>query len=342
MLKGYRILDFSFYLPGPYASKRLAEMGAEVIKVEPPEGDPARSLGGGHVFTANNRGKKSIQVDLKNKDEIERLKELITGTDVILESFRPGILDRFGLGYESVKRIKKDIIYCSLRGYSTVSERRHQGSHDLNYLALSGLLSQMADLENAPIHPTLTLADQIGGIKASESIIAALLHKERTGVGANIEVSILDAAIDLMNNHFQYFHNSKRDNGIPELDGLNPRYAIYETLDNRHMVLAALEDKFWSNFCKGMKLSSFDLAQREMKDIFRMKTFEEWTRFGILHDCCLTPVLSIEEVYSQQIQNSTDAGGITLSSLNPFPSLGEHNELLLGESFFQEQLKKGE
>ncbi|WP_433751205.1 CaiB/BaiF CoA transferase family protein [Falsibacillus pallidus] len=342
MLKGYRILDFSFYLPGPYASKRLAEMGAEVIKVEPPEGDPARSVGGGHVFSANNRGKKSIQVDLKNDKEIERLKKLITGTDVILESFRPGILDRFGLGYESVKRIKENIIYCSLRGYSAVNERRHQGSHDLNFLALSGLLSQMADADHSPIHPTLTIADQVGGIKASESILAALLHKERTGEGAHIEVSILDAAIDLMNNHFQYFNYSKRHNGIPELEGLNPRYAIYETLDNRHVALAALEDKFWSNFCKGMNLSSFNPAQGELKAIFRMKTFEEWTRFGILHDCCLTPVLSIEEVYSQQIKNSIAPDGKSFSSLNPFPSLGEHNELFLGESIFHEQIKEGE
>ncbi|HEX5564154.1 MAG TPA: CaiB/BaiF CoA-transferase family protein, partial [Sporosarcina sp.] len=249
MLEGIKILDVTYYLPGPYASMRLAEMGADVIKVEPPEGDPARTLSGGVVHRANNKGKQFRFLDLKSEVGKEEMLELIRGTDVLIESFRPGVMERLGFGYKTCAAYNPGLIYCSMTGYGQTGPIAECGSHDLNYMALSGLLSQLTDQQGHPIHPRNTIADYVGAMAVTEAILAALVQRGKTGKGAYLDVSITDALQAFQGTHRAYAEEGLSNRGIPEIDGSYVSYGIYETKDKRHVVLAALEPKFWRNFC---------------------------------------------------------------------------------------------
>jgi len=179
MLEGIKIIDFTNYLPGPYATLRLADLGAEIIKVEPPEGDPARNTGiskqgSGLVFLANNRQKKSITLNLKEKDGVETALKLIAHADVLIESFRPGVMEKLGLGFKAVQKVKPDIVYCSISGYGQKGLLSKLGNHDLNYMAVSGVLAQLKDKQGKPVHPSITIADYLGGFAANERILAGL------------------------------------------------------------------------------------------------------------------------------------------------------------------------
>lgn len=313
MLNGITIIDFTNYLPGPFATLRLAEFGASVIKVEAPEGDPARSMaikqnGEGIVFTANNREKRSIVLNLKEKDGREAALKLISQADAIIESFRPGVMQKLGLDYESVRDLNSGIVYCSLTGYGDRSSMSRLGSHDLNYMALSGALSQLKDSGHGkPVHPTITFADYLGGMAASERILAALLSKERTGKGSYHCISIAKTMNSIMGVHMLAEKETGYGQGLTELNGDVVSYAIYETQDGRYMSLAALEPKFWENFCVALqkpdwldahlsKTHHLNPVYVEMKSEFRSRTLKEWTEFSLAIDCCLTPVLEIGEL----------------------------------------------
>lgn len=189
-LENIRVLDITYYLPGPFSTMRLAEMGADVVKIEPPEGDPAFSMSGGAVHRANNRGKKILYLDLKSSHGKDELAKQILHADVLLESFRSGVMERLGFGYENVKEMNPLIVYCSMTGYGEDSPLANFGSHDLNYLALSGVLSQIVDTTGKPIIPKNTLADYTGGFAVSEAILAALVQRFRKGEGSKVQVSI--------------------------------------------------------------------------------------------------------------------------------------------------------
>ncbi|RNA70484.1 CaiB/BaiF CoA transferase family protein [Alteribacter keqinensis] len=312
MLKGIRVIDFSFYLPGPYATLRLGDLGAEVIKVEPPEGDPARNTGekkngDGLVFLANNRNKKSITLDLKTEEGQTAALLLIEEADVVIESFRPGVTSRLGIDYERAKEVNPGIVYCSISGYGQAGTASNLGSHDLNYMAVSGSLSQMKDKGGSPVHPTNTFADLFGGVTANERILAALVKKERTGEGEYVDLSLADSMVSLMTNHVIYEQETGRETGISLLDGELVCYSLYETKDGRYAALAALEKKFWTNFCDGVNrpdwISSHwstteesNTVFKEIQSLFAGKTLQEWTLFGLEHDCCLTPVLEPSEI----------------------------------------------
>lgn len=307
MLKGVRIIDFSNYLPGPYGTMRLADMGAEVIKVEPPNGDPARTASDGLVFRANNRNKKSMSLNLKDEEDVKRAQDLITKADVVIESFRPGVMERLGLSYEQVKIIKPDIIYCAITGYGQTSSMNHLGSHDLNYMALSGVLSQLKDEAGVPFHPTITFADLLGGIVISEKVIAALLQKEKIGKGTFIDLSLTDAMVSIMNTHVLIEQQTGNPYGVFELSGQVISYAIYETKDHRFVSIGALEPKFWRNFCKAINKEDWITAHmsktkeanevfKQLKALFKSRTLDEWTTFGLEVDCCLAPVLETGEL----------------------------------------------
>ncbi|OEH92931.1 CaiB/BaiF CoA transferase family protein [Bacillus solimangrovi] len=314
MLKGLRVLDFSHYIPGPYATMRLADLGAEVVKVEPLTGDLARNASGikeesGIVFDANNRNKKSITVNLKTNEGVHRIKELVKEADVVVESFRPGVMTKLGVGYEQAKKINPTLIYCSLSGYGQEGSLAHLGSHDLNYMALSGLLSQMKDKEGRPIHPTLTFADLVGGLAASEGILAALVRREREEKGAYVDAALLDSVIGFMNIHELLVKRTGKKTGMSLLDGTVVCYGIYETKDARYVSLAALEPKFWNNFCEAVdriewkgyqftKAIDDEEFYENMKKLFMEKTMEEWAKLGKRYDCCLTPVLEPGELNS--------------------------------------------
>lgn len=352
MLKGIRVLDFSIYLPGPYATMRLADLGAEVIKVESPTGDPAR-ITGKELFLANNRNKKSICLDLKKGDDQQIALHLICQSDVIIESFRPGVMERLGLGYENIKIRKPDIIYCSLSGFGQNSSMSAFGSHDLNYMSLSGVLSQLKDGKGKPVHPTTTFADLIGGISANEAILAALYQRGQTGQGQYLDISLTDVMISLMGNHVLIEKETGFQHGVTLLGGEIVNYAIYETCDHRYVSLAALELKFWKNFCVGVGKEEWISAHlskteesneifKELVQLFKSKPLQEWTTFSLEVDCCLTPVLEVGELSSHQYINERELlvnlNGITqvktqvtssLEEAAPPPKMGEHREEIL-------------
>lgn len=370
-LKGIVVLDFSHYIPGPFASLRLADFGAEVIKVEPPGGDLARSTLGPKdessvILETNNSGKKSIAIDLKKREGVEIIKSLIKKADVLIESFRPGVMKRLGLGYEEVREVNDKIIYCSISGYGQNGDRVQLGSHDINYMALSGVLSQFKDSSGKPVHPTITLADSLGGMAASESIVAALFHRERTGKGAYLDISLVDSLASLMNNHFVAEEQTGKMNGLTVLSGQMICYAIYETKDNRFVALAALERKFWENFCEAVGrpewldahhsfASDENPVFQELKQLFKSKTLKEWEKFGSEVDCCLTPIFNTNEAkhyFSKEDRKfvtnqdghlyvATRYDPEILTQRTPAPKKGEHTAEILKQMlhFSDEEIK---
>ncbi|WP_377890878.1 CaiB/BaiF CoA transferase family protein [Alkalihalobacillus sp. R86527] len=345
MLDGVRVLDFTQYLPGPYATQRLADLGAEVIKVEPPHGDPARHMAGGLVYEANNRSKESIAIDLKDEMKVNELIELIQTADVVIESFRPGVMKRIGLHYERIKQVKEDIIYCSLTGFGQEGPLAHLGSHDLNYQGLGGLLSQYCDGNGKPVQPTFTTVDYAGGIVASEKIAAALFQRERTGKGCFLDLALNDAVVSMLGTHAAYEVEKGKRDGPNFIDGHVVCYGLYETKDHRFVSLAALEPHFWNNFCQGVgrrewlphafSKSDGDI-HKEIIALFKDRTMAEWTSFGEQHDCCLFPVLEVREVIGhaygsarglvkkedERVHILTTPG----TKVKTSPQLGEHND----------------
>ncbi|RNF39244.1 CaiB/BaiF CoA transferase family protein [Planococcus salinus] len=303
-LRGVRILDVTYYVPGPYAGMRLAELGAEVIKIEPPGGDPARSMSGGHIHRANNHGKKIRTIDLKSPEGYKEMLELVAAADALIETFRPGVMKKLGLDYESLKIVKPDLVYCSLSGYGQLGPMASLGSHDLNYMALSGALDQLTDEDGRPVHPTNTFADFTGGLVASEKITAALLRKLLSGEGTHLDIPLAGVMAEFSGNHDAYEQAGISENGIPEIAGTRISYAIYETLDGRFVTLGALEDKFWRNFCtyagkphwKSWGAKQIGSPEhKEVVDFFKSKSWSEWYELSMQLDCCLAPVLKTHE-----------------------------------------------
>ncbi|WP_147533588.1 CaiB/BaiF CoA transferase family protein [Bacillus marasmi] len=370
MLSNIRILDFSNYIPGPFATLRLAELGAEVIKIESLTGDLARItevIGDkeGPVFRAMNRNKKSLAVNLKTAEGKEIVQQMIKKSDVIVESFRPGVMDKLGLGYEAVKELKQEIVYCSITGYGQEGDLSKLGSHDLNFLSLSGVLSQMKNSHGEPIHPTITFADYIGAFAASERILTGIISKQQTGKGSYHSISVTDVMTSIMVNHAVVAEETGFGQGLSVLNGTMISYAIYPTKDRRFVGFGALEFKFWENFCHavnrpewisahGTEANESNPVYLEVKDLFLQKTLEEWAAFGRGVDCCLTPILEINELKGYGNQNVYTAawgdeqvkmhGDLKQKNQTPPPKLGEHSidivSKLLDKS--EEQVKEWE
>ena len=362
MLEGIRIIDFTNYLPGPYATLRLAELGAEVIKIEPPGGDPARSTGVsqtdaiGPVFLGQNRGKKSVSLNLKSEAGRNAALKLIAGADAVIESFRPKVMEKFGLGYAEVKKLNPGVVYVSITGYGKGNPLAELGSHDLNYMAISGILAQLKDQAGRPIHPSNTFADFIGGMAAAERILAGLVSRLKTGEGSYHCLSLADAMVSLMTNHVLLEQQTGYPQGVSVLNGTIVSYGLYETSDGRYVSMGALEPKFWQNFCDGVGREDWVTAHfstadsdnpvyREIQELFKNKTFAEWIDFGQKVDCCLAPVLEVGElaefpyfrdreviydnpVGARQVKMYSDLGG---NSAAVPPAIGEHNDEVIKE-----------
>jgi crotonobetainyl-CoA:carnitine CoA-transferase CaiB-like acyl-CoA transferase len=355
LLQGLTVLDFSHYLPGPFATLRLSEMGAEVIKVEPPSGDPARSTGpqmngSGIVFEANNLRKKSVTLNLKHETGREIALGLIQEADVLIESFRPGVMKKLGLGYEEVLAVNPKLIYCSISGYGQDGMLSGLGSHDINYMALSGTLAQLKDESGKPVHPSNTFADFIGGMAANERILAGLVSRGLTGRGSYHSISITEVMASFMVNHIIVEKETGAENGINVLGGTVVSYSLYETKEGRFVSLGALEPKFWNHFCQGVGRPDWIPAQfsvqsmdnyvyREMTELFKSRNLEEWIEFGMKTDCCLAPVLETRELAKHPYfleKGSVLSGGqvrmhsgILAEEWTAAPEKGEHTEKVL-------------
>jgi crotonobetainyl-CoA:carnitine CoA-transferase CaiB-like acyl-CoA transferase len=373
-LQGIRVLDLSRMLPGPYCSMMLGDLGAEVIKVEEPKiGDPTRHTrplvdGLSAAFAQVNRNKKSIAIDLKQPEGRRLFLKLASTADCVLEQFRPGVVDRLGVGYKAVSEINPRVVYCSLTGFGQDGPHRERSGHDLNYLALSGVLGLTTDEQGKPVIPGVQVADLAGGMIAAFAILAALLARERTGRGQYLDVSMFDVMVSMLPvpaaHHFA--GTTIPVGGKYVLSGAYPFYNVYETRDQKFMTLGALEPKFWANFCRAVGRDDliarqFDDGERrenlfdEVRLIFNSRTQGEWIESMSGADCCCEPVLSMTEAFShaqtraremvraagRESLSVTDQLGFSYKLSNtppressPAPALGEQTDALLGELGF--------
>src|SRR5439155_13050144 len=258
-LSGIRILDLSRLLPGAYASQMLADYGADVIKIEEPgSGDYGRfmppQLAGGMslYFVAINRNKRSMTLNLKLQAGREIFLRMVRQADVVLESFRPGVMDRLGLGYEQLKEANPGIVYCGISGYGQDGPYRLRAGHDLNYAGYAGLLDYNRGPGGEPAMPPTQLGDLAGGsYMAVIGILAAVVGRAQTGEGRKIDVSMTEGVMSLLSLVAgAYLNTGKAPRpGHSRLDGGLPCYNIYEAKDGKYVTLAALEPKFWNTFC---------------------------------------------------------------------------------------------
>ncbi|GED52911.1 CaiB/BaiF CoA transferase family protein [Brevibacillus borstelensis] len=310
MLTGITVVDFSRHLPGPFCTMRLADLGAEVIKVEThPSGDPGRAMGprigeARAIFLSTNRNKQSVALNLRTGKGKELAYELARQADVVVESFRPGVMKLLGLDYERLSKSHPSIIYCSLTGYGQSGPMHQLGGHDLNFQAASGLLAAIRGEDGKPVAAEVPIADYAGGMYASEQICAALIRRYQTGQGAYLDISLVDALSSWMGMHVLCAQHAREEEMARFFKG-RLAYQIFETAEGKYVVLAALEEKFWLNFCRavgredwedlyGAGLDEHPHVYEEMKKLFLSRTQPEWGELGSEVDCCLTPVEEID------------------------------------------------
>lgn len=373
-LEGVRVLDLTRLLPGGLATQLLVDLGAEVIKVEEPGlGDYMRMApptvdGVSQSFILVNQGKKSIVLNLKETEGRELLYLLVPTADVVMEQFRPGVAKRLGVGYEDLRRLKEDIIYCSFSGYGATGPYRDRPGHDLNFDGLAGLL-HMGSVGGRPHLPAIPVADMASGILAAYAILAALLWRDRSGHGAFIDLSILDAAVHMnLMNMAEALAGHDPTPGQTFLTGLFPFYGIYETSDGRYLTIAAIEEKFWLRLCeilgrpdlKDMHTATGEYAlevRRILQEAFRERSLEEWDRLLSSEEVPYAPVLSVAEAlrdphlkergYVQEVQHAGKtfkalAHPIRWSPKGPArqgrpPELGQHTLSILKAVGVEEQ-----
>ena len=311
-LDGIRVVDLTRLLPGAYATKLLADRGAEVIKIEDPRGgDTMRTLGASY-FDALNRGKKSVTLDLRSPDAPAILHALVATADVSVDSFRPSTAVRLGVDAATLRRDHPRLVVASMIGFPRGSARAEQPAHDINYQALAGLL-------RPPMVPGPLVADIGAAMQTAIAILAAIVERQRTGVGSAIDVPLSEAARD-----WALFPSTG--------DFESACYALYETADGGWLALGALEEKFWRAFCARLERPDFVPLQHarrfdEIRAVMRTKTRDEWlARFeGV--DTCLTPV--------------ADRGSERAASAERAPALGEHtNEVLAAAGIRQPELAR--
>lgn len=311
-LEGIRVLDFSTLLPGPLATLVLAEAGAEVVKVERPgRGDEMRryepKLGESSVnFALLNRGKRSVAIDLKASGAVERLRPLLESADVLVEQFRPGVMDRLGLGYEAVAAVQPRIVYCSITGYGQWGPRSAVAAHDLNYVAETGLLALGAGPDGAPALPPALVADIGGGTyPALLNILLALRERDRTGRGCRLDVSMCDNLFTFM---YWALGNGLAAGRWPRpggelVTGGSPRYQVYRTADDRFVAAAPIEDAFWRRFCELVELPAEwrddardpEGTRRAVAERIRSAPAERWRQRFEGEDVCCSVVQTLQE-----------------------------------------------
>jgi crotonobetainyl-CoA:carnitine CoA-transferase CaiB-like acyl-CoA transferase len=252
LLAGVRVLDLSRLLPGPFCTLYLAQMGAEVIKIEEPNGgDYARSLSP-DLFAQVNRGKKSVTLDLKQGDDVERFKALVAEADVVIESFRPGVMDKLGCGYDTLKALNPRLVYASLTGYGQTGPYARRPGHDMNYRAYTGELHQTGVAGGAPTPGGFQVADLAGGaLTCAVGILGALLGVRSSGVGSFVDVSMMDGtlALQVMTLTTQRVMGAPLERGCDMLTGALPNYRVYRCADDRYVAVGAVEYKFFVQIC---------------------------------------------------------------------------------------------
>jgi crotonobetainyl-CoA:carnitine CoA-transferase CaiB-like acyl-CoA transferase len=359
-LYGIKVLDLTRLLPGAVCTLMLADMGADVVKIEDPNlGDYARWMppmheGLGVFFRSSNRNKRSMIIDLKNEAGQKLFYQLIEDADIVIEGFRPGVTERLNVGYHTLKVINPRIVYCSLSGWGQSGPYRDLSAHDANYLALNGVLGSMAN-------PQLLggqLADIGGSYVGVMGILAALFKRERTGEGDFVDVSLSESAMPFMFVQFVESLAAGLKGGNGTLTGLAAFYNVYKSSDGKALTLGAIEPKFWQNFCnivghpewiaKHQDLGEQETLKQVLGELFKTKTAQEWHDLLADTDCCFAVVIPPEaSIHDPQIQARSMAGidkdGIPWMrspvrlvnddtfSLGDVPQHGEHTDEILEE-----------
>ena len=369
-LDGVRVVDLTRLLPGPFATLILADLGADVVKVEDPRGgDPVRwfqpMLGPmGAIFASINRNKRSIALDLKGDEGGALLADLLATADVLLESFRPGVLARLGFPDERLSREFPRLIVCSISGYGQTGPAVADAGHDLTYIARAGVLHPTGTRDGRPVIPGFQLADLAGGaLYAVAGVLSALLQRDRGRGAARIDVSMAEGALTFLLPGLAALSAGAAyaGPGAEMLTGALPCYQVYGTKDGRHMALGALEPKFWERFCDAAGLRHLrndghaggeraQAVQDEVAARFRERTQAEWYALLADVDCCCVPVARPDEVDADPLFLERDvffpiehpgvgpvrhvATPLTpadRSGFRPPPTLGEHTAELLAE-----------
>lgn len=364
---GVRVVDLTRLLPGPFATMLLADLGAEVIKIEAPQGgDYARwtppiveSADGGYgaFFESVNRGKKSVALDLKSPDGLAIARSLIQSADVVVESFRPGVMARLGLDQESLRDANPALIYVSISSYGQTGPLRLRAGHDINFMARSGALGLAGPSGQPPGIPAVQVGDLAGGaLYAAFAVAAALFRRERTGNGATLDLSMTEGVLSLMGPALSIYGatGTAPPRGGDTLTGGLPCYRVYETSDGGHIAVGALEPKFWAQVVQALGHPEWaadglvmgraaDEAVARISEVFRSRTLAEWTTAFEALDACTEPVRTLADVVADEHFDArralvrTDEGrlhavppssrGIDVASRKP-PLLGEHTAAL--------------
>jgi crotonobetainyl-CoA:carnitine CoA-transferase CaiB-like acyl-CoA transferase len=355
-LSGIKVVDFSMFVPGPFCSAICADLGADVIKVEPPKGDPGRA----YVpvqFRTENRNKRSIAFDLKNSSSEKIVEKLVERTDIVIEGFRPGVAKRLGIDCETLRKHNPKIIYCSISGYGQSGPWRERPGHDVNYVAAAGGLASPGQWLKPPARSSLPVADMAGGAFAAIAIVSSLHERNQTGKGACLDLSLFESA---------FFMAAMRHSLDPQADPrahIFPVNDIFECADGKRLTLGILEEHFWESFTKVVpgfdgddyssdmkRRANGDALSENLSATMKSKTSAEWSALleanDIPADLCVTPAeAAVSNRQLVERQASTQgfatfpvfAGGKRGGSLRAgVPGLGEHSREILVELGFDD------
>ena len=379
-LTGIRVLDLSRLLPGPFLTMILADLGADVVKIEDPKlGDYMREVppdmggipmhqlvpGKGGVsgrFLAVNRGKRSAVLDLKTPAGRDAMLRMVAQADVVVESFRPGVMDKLGVGYAQLAAANPKIILCSISGFGQTGPYVHRAGHDIGYLAVGGVLAMGGVEGGAPMMPGVQIADLAGGaLWGATAILGALVGRYRTGNGAHLDISMTEGAMALLAAELGNLDCGLRaTRGMARLNGGFACYGIYRTSDDRYLAVGALEPKFWLALNQAVGRAS-DISEllaapagqatirAELAAIFATRTAAEWTQTLAQHDCCVELVTELDELPDHPLHRAREVfftidGGAgvgpvqqirtplgTPKAPGPPPRRGEHTRAVLAE-----------
>jgi crotonobetainyl-CoA:carnitine CoA-transferase CaiB-like acyl-CoA transferase len=365
-LAGVRVVDLTRYIPGPYATMTLADLGADVVKIEPREGDPIRAFppAVGEESAAHaglNRGKRSVVVDLRTDEGAAVVRALAGQADVFVEGFRPGVLARRGLGPAQLLEAHPRLVYCSVTGYGQDGPHAARAGHDIGYGALGGFLGANRDADGRPVVPGSQVIDMTAGFLTVIGILAALQARERSGRGQHVDVSLLRASLALTTVPMTRALAGPEPGD--ELTGVYPSYTVYRCRDGKWLAVGALEPKFWEGLCAA--LGRPELAGRQWDQgearvharaavaaLFASRDRDEWVRVLADHDVCVEPVLAYDEMsahpavaaglWDQPLGDArlrTVAPPVKLSGAppgppRPAPARGEHTDAVLAEAGF--------
>jgi crotonobetainyl-CoA:carnitine CoA-transferase CaiB-like acyl-CoA transferase len=360
LLKGIRVLDLSRLLPGPFCTLYLAQLGAEIIKIEEPNGgDYGRTLSA-EMFEQVNRGKKSLTLDLRQAADVQLFHRMMEQSDVVLESFRPGVMDKLGCGYDTLKALNPRLVYAALTGYGQSGPYRDRPGHDMNYLGYAGVLDQTGVAGGPPAPCNFQIADLAGGaLTCAVGILAAVIGARASGQGTMVDVGMMDGSLALQVTTLTTMRTLGKParRGEDMLSGGLPNYAIYECADGKHLALGSLEPKFFQRACTLAGRADLlkkpmgpgkagEAVRQELAALFKSKTRNEWDALLAGDDTCASGILAPDEVLqNEQVKarglvemvkgKPAFAMPIQFSmprlQLGESPALGQHNAEVLAQ-----------